>query len=160
MIQDKNLEFIIKYFEEEITNLQILNDEISDMIKNDKIEIDEINKKISMLAENMDYSENIFLVQNENKDFESVEIKKLENIKNEKVKALEEKENQLNQTEEKLNKLSKILNRSKKIQVQNEKYNVDECITKAEFCKSLILVDQNRCKMEMNNLIDMLNNVR
>ena len=160
MLKDKNLNLVIDFLEEELNELIVENDKCKECNGNDNIQMSEIQKKIDVLLYKVDMTENIFMPNCEKTDFESIEISKLTDMKKQIVEKVSEREERLKYLSKKMKKLDRIILSCEKIKINNEKYDIENCIEKAEFCKSLIMVDSNRCKMEMEELIHIMKNVR
>lgn len=160
MLKDENLNIVMDFFEKEVTQIQEEYNTYLEQNSNNQILLNEIKNKIELLSSKVDSTEDVFSPRNEKKDFETVEINKLnesaEKIENN-IHEIKQKINDLLEKEEKFNKMIDIC---KKIKINNEKYDIDDCIEKAEFCDSLVLVDPNRCKMELQELITMMQNIR
>lgn len=160
---EKFKETLLKSFDVELNEYKVRFENVQDIIMKSNIRIQEINKKISELSKYKDNSFDVFSPSEYGDDFNSLEIDKLnktvENLKEE----LETNKRIETELKNKINNKEKIVKMVNTYKVPKEEVsNIGEirrCKEKLEFCSKICITDSNRCKIELDKIINDLSNV-
>lgn len=160
---EKFKETLLKSFDVELNEYKVRFENVQDIIMKSNIRIQEINKKISELSKYKDNSFDVFSPSEYGDDFNSLEIDKLnktvENLKEE----LETNKKIETELKSKINNKEKIVKMVNTYKVPKEEVsNIGEirrCKEKLEFCSKICITDSNRCKIELDKIINDLSNV-
>ncbi|MBD5137111.1 MAG: hypothetical protein HDT39_14335 [Lachnospiraceae bacterium] len=156
-------ETLLESFDIELNEYKEKFENIQDVIMKSNIKIQEIDKKILELSKSKDSSFDIFSPSEHGEDFNSLEIGKL----NKTMEVLKEELETDKKIEMELK--SKISNKEKIVKMvdtykvpKEEISNIGEikkCKEKLEFCSKICITDSNRCKIELEKIINDLSNI-
>ena len=160
---EKFKETLLESFDIELNEYKEKFENIQDVIMKSNIKIQEIDKKILELSKSKDSSFDIFSPSEHGEDFNSLEIGKLN-------KALEVLKEELEANKKiEMELKNKISNKEKIVEMvdtykvpKEEVSNIGEikkCKEKLEFCSKICITDSNRCKIELEKIINDLSNI-
>ncbi len=171
---DKFKNKLLNYFngkiDEQNENIEVLSDDIMKM----NIEIEETKKIITGLKNNMDDSQDIFSPSDNNDSFMLQEIKKLDDRVSELTDCMDKEKNEIAQGKDKIKEMNRMCSYIKKVKISTEKKpqrseenigekkeigKIEDIKDKVDFCRKICITDVNRCKLELNNIYEMLNDL-
>lgn len=160
---EKFRETLLKSFDIELNEYKVKFENIQDIIMKSNIKIQEINKKILELSKSKDSSFDIFSPSEHGEDFNSLEIEKLRNdmeILKEKLESDTKIEMEL---KDKISNKEKIVKMVDTYKIPKEEISnigeIKRCKEKIEFCSKICITDSNRCKIELDKIINDLSNI-
>lgn len=152
---EKFKDILKKYFNSELEEYSQESSNLNNVILKSEIQIKEMKKKIIELSKNNDNTIDIFSPAEPGEKFISNEIVNL-NKEVEKIeKELDNDKLKKSRVDNKVNEIEKLI---KEIEVfqqsDNTLENVSEYIDKLEFCSKICISDNQRCKLELDKVID------
>lgn len=156
---EKFKDILKKYFNSELEEYSQESSILNNVILKSEIQIEEMKKKIIELSKNNDNTIDIFSPAEPGEKFISNEIV---NLNKEVEKIEKELDNDKLKKSRVDNKVSEIEKLIKEIEVfqqsDNTLENVSEYIDKLEFCSKICISDNQRCKLELDKVIDKIKN--
>ena len=171
---DKFKNKLLNYFngkiDEQNENIEVLSDDIMKM----NIEIEETKKIITGLKNNMDDSQDIFSPSDNNDSFMLQEIKKLDDRVSEITDCMDKEKNEIAQGKDKIKEMNRMCSYKKKVKISKEEKQqrseenigdkkeigkIEDIKDKVDFCRKICITDVNRCKLELDNIYEMLSDL-
>lgn len=169
----------IKYVEKELNNYKTRLNEVEDNIRSDEIELKTVNKNLSKINKEKDWTEDIFHSVSSSKTIDNIKFSILDNSKSELnnnlsllrdeqdmlVKKIEELDNILKADKE--SNILKSEDKNTENDVSRETMNSDDSdnelieqltslINKQKFIEQIVDKDITRSRLEINNSITMM----
>lgn len=149
-----------KYFNNELEDYMQESSNLDNTILKSEIQIEKMKKKIIELSKNNDKTIDIFSPAEPSEKFLSNEIinlnKEVEKIQNE----LDNDKLEKYKIDNKINEIEKIIKEIETYQQTNNCLEyISEYIDKLQFCSKICITDNQRCKLELDKIIEKMQNV-